>query len=102
MYRVSHQVSTTVTHDALYVISVAARLVEARPRVHSDHHSAESERDDPFFSAIEHHGEYSVSGHAGLTRRSGAITSFNRRARRGDGPVNSARQQLPREPSHRY
>jgi MerR family transcriptional regulator/heat shock protein HspR len=34
MYRVSHQVSTTVSrqaHDALYVISVAARLVEMHP-----------------------------------------------------------------------
>ena len=34
MYRVSHQVSTTVArdaHDALYVISVAARLVELHP-----------------------------------------------------------------------
>src|SRR5579859_5804471 len=34
MYRASHQVSTTVgrpAHDALYVISVAARLVELHP-----------------------------------------------------------------------
>jgi MerR family transcriptional regulator, heat shock protein HspR len=34
MYRVTHQVSTTLgrqAHDALYVISVAARLVELHP-----------------------------------------------------------------------